>query len=98
MRVAGSTLIRSMASSTRSRGDPRLLPIPTYAGRQSNGIANCAPLRRVAGGGVDGRVQQPRQLRAQPDVPEPAPPAPLAATLEYRSTTSPAQDRRHPPA
>src|SRR5258708_2452413 len=93
-RVASRVLIRSIASSTRSRGDLRLLPIATYAGRQSGFITatNCAPLRRVAGGGVYGPEQPSLQPQARRDGPEPGPPALPAAALEYRSTISQVQD------
>src|SRR5258707_14442270 len=85
-----------MASSTRSRGSSKLLPIATYAGRQSVLIVNCAPLRRVDGGGADGPGRAILPLPAPGDAPEPAPPALLAAALGYRSTTSPAPDPRRP--
>src|ERR1700734_2893019 len=86
---------RCIASSTRSRGDLKLLPIATYAGRQSLLIVNCAPPRRVDG--VAGPAQALLPPRVPGDAPAPAPRALLAAALEYRSTTSPAPDPRRLP-
>src|ERR1700723_980258 len=78
---------RCIASSTRSRGDLKLLPIATYAGRQSVLIVNCAPPRRVDGVGAAGPALEILPPRVPEDAPAPTPPAPLAAALEYRSTT-----------
>src|ERR1700688_2397268 len=90
-RAARSVLKRSKASRTRSRGESRLLPIATYAGRQSESIVNCAPLRRVAGGGGGGPWRLlPRRLL--PGAPAPAPPVPPAAAAEYQSTNAPIPD------
>src|ERR1700722_9890347 len=89
---------RRIASSTRSRGCSKLLPIATYAGRQSILIANCAPLRRVDGAVAAGPAQVILPPRLPGDAPARAPPALLAATLECRSTISPIPDPRLRPA
>src|SRR5271167_975244 len=89
-RVARSPLRRSSASRTRSRGESRLLPIATYAGRQSESIFNCAPLRRAAaGGGGPRRLPPPRVPQVAL---EQAPPAAPAASFECRSTSAPIPD------
>src|SRR5258708_39912107 len=63
-------------------------------------IPKCAPLRRVAGGGVDGQGPPYRHPPPPlpPAAPAPAPPALPAAAIEYPSTTSRAQGRRRRPA
>src|SRR5277367_1305807 len=90
-RVARSPLKRSSASTTRSRGESRLLPIATYPGRQSEPIVNCAPLRRAAAAGAAApcRIPPPRVPQV---VLAPEPPAAPAATLECRSTNAPIPD------
>src|ERR1700689_599222 len=87
---------RSIASSTRSRGCSKLLPIATYAGRQSVLMVSCAPLRRVDGAGGACPQQALLPPRVQAVAPAPAPPALLAAALEYRSTISQAPDPQPP--
>src|SRR6202021_2537304 len=88
---------RCIASSTRSRGELKLLPIATYAGRQSLLIVNCAPPRRVDGVGAAGPAQALLPPRVPGDAPARVPRALLAAALECRSTTSPAPDPRRRP-